>query len=369
MRRVISTVTNDLISDQRAHKTATSLLNNNYQVTLIGRRFSRSQNLAPRAYETRRIRLLFNKGPLFYLEYNLRLFFILLSCKADVLLANDLDTLSGVYLASKIRGIALVFDSHEYYTEVPELVNRPLKKKIWKKTEQWIVPKLNRAYTVCESIAQLYEQEYGTSFKVVRNIPLMSDIEESEKPSIPVIIYQGAINVGRGIEHAVQAMQYIDDAEFWIVGDGDILQDVRNLVFELKLDNKVKLLGRVPFEELRALTSKASIGLSIEENIGLNYYYALPNKLFDYVHAHVPILGSDLPEIKNIVAGSEIGEVLKSHEPKQMAEQLIGMLNNKSLRDRWTANLKIASKELTWENEEKILLQIFDRIEPKLLPE
>ena len=123
MKRIIVSVTNDLVSDNRVHKVCTSLESMGNKVLLIGRKFSNSHSVN-RDYKIKRFSLLFNKGPLFYAEYNFRLFFLLLFSRADIYLANDLDTLYANYLASKIRGKVLVYDSHEYFTEVPELIGR-----------------------------------------------------------------------------------------------------------------------------------------------------------------------------------------------------------------------------------------------------
>ena len=129
MKKIIISVTNDLIADNRVHKVATSLCKNNYNILLIGRKLKKSSKIKERNYKCKRIKLIFNKGALFYAEYNFRLFWLLLFTKADILLANDLDTLLANFLCAKIKRKKLVYDSHEYFTEVPELINRKFTKK------------------------------------------------------------------------------------------------------------------------------------------------------------------------------------------------------------------------------------------------
>ena len=162
-------------TDQRVHKVCTTLHKMGYQVILVGRKQRKSMPLAKRDYTTKRMFLLFEKGPFFYLEFQKRLFWYLMFHKADVLVANDLDTLFPNYLISKIKKKNLVYDSHELFCEVPELLANPFKRKIWKRLERWTFPKLKNVFTVNNSIAKIYSEEYQVDVKVVRNIPLLSN--------------------------------------------------------------------------------------------------------------------------------------------------------------------------------------------------
>ncbi|TNF50590.1 MAG: glycosyltransferase, partial [Bacteroidetes bacterium] len=168
--RVVVSVTNDLVTDNRVDKVCTFLVSQGYKVLLVGRKRRKSPEMPRRDYATKRMRLLFEKGPFFYAEYNFRLFWFLLFRKVNVLVSNDLDTLLANYLAHKLKGGKLVYDSHEFYTEVPELVSRPGVRRIWLSIEKWIFPKLKLVYTVNESIADAYNERYGLLPKVVRNI-------------------------------------------------------------------------------------------------------------------------------------------------------------------------------------------------------
>lgn len=338
-----------------------------FEPVLIGRILPESRPVE-RAYSTRRMKLLFRKGPLFYFEYNLRLFFCLLRLKIDVFVANDLDTLPANYLASRIKRKPLIYDSHEYFTEVPELVNRPRVKAIWIRIEKVLVPKVDAAYTVCESIAEVYRSKYGVDFKVVRNLPVrtssvnthpMTQSHRMSSNTPKIILYQGALNLGRGLEDTIKAMQFIEGAELWLAGDGDLTQKLKELVEELKLESKVKFLGRLPFQELNEVTLKADLGVSLEEDLGLNYRFALPNKVFDYIQAKVPVLVSDLPEMKRIVEQYQVGVVAQTRQPGELAEIIKVMLSDQAQRQIWGENLSRAATELCWENEELIIREIY----------
>jgi len=364
LKKVSLSVINDLMTDNRLHKVAGSLQQMGFEPVLIGRLLSESKAV-DRNYRTHRMKLIFRKGPLFYLEYNLRLFFHLLRSDYSVMVANDLDTLPANYLASRIRRKPLIYDSHEYFTEVPELIGRPMVRAIWTSLEKLLVPKVNAAYTVCDSIANVYRDLYGVDFKVIRNLPVCKKEENNtsvitHKTNEPkIILYQGALNLGRGIESAIRAMQYLEGAELWLAGDGDLTVRLKELVTELKLEPKVKFLGRLPLDKLSKVTRQASLGISLEEDLGLNYRFALPNKLFDYIQAGVPVLASNLPEMRRIVEQYQIGMIADTHQRKDLAEIMKLALFDKEKVDFWKQNLPRAATELCWENEEVILRKIY----------
>lgn len=360
-KRIIITVTNDLVTDQRVNRIANTLLNNGNDILLVGRVLPYSTNLDTNC-KVKRFKLWFNKGALFYANYNLRLFLYLLFNRFDIVLANDLDTLPAAFFASRIKRKRIVYDSHEYFTEVPELIGRSFQQNTWRKIEAYILPKLKYAYTVCQSIADKYNELYQTDFQVIRNVPLQKDAISVPSKSGKVIIYQGALNIGRGIELMIEAMQHLDDFELWIAGKGDVEDELKKLVQERQLTNKIKFLGRIPLNELHQITSKADLGLSLEENIGLNYYYALPNKLFDYIQAQIPVLVSDLPEMKRIVEDYNVGDVLKERTPEALASKISSILFDEEKLVNWNSKLLIARQELVWEKESKKLLALFNKL-------
>lgn len=403
---------NDLATDQRVHRMAESLVGEGYAVRLTGRRLRESLPLTdgplmdgslmegslmdgsltngqltngqlmdgpltdgslvdeqltevPLAgvpIRTRRFKMLVTAGPLFYAFYNIRLFFYLLFLKRPALLvAVDLDTLPANYLVGRLRGIPLLYDSHEYFTEVPELVGRRRVQRVWERIEGWIVPKLKYAMAVSESIAEVYTEKYGTRFITVRNLArayIPEPYPEFHKhyTSKYKVIYQGALNMGRGIELMIDTMAQMDDTVLFIAGDGDIRHRLERRVDRLKLKERVVFTGRLSPWELQRITPQCDLGLSLEEDVGLNYRLALPNKIFDYIQARIPVLCSDLPEMSAIVHRYRIGEVCISREPHQLANQLTGMLKDGDARMQWKSYLERAAGELCWEREEQKLL-------------
>lgn len=367
-KRVILSVISDLVTDQRVHRTALALHRKGLKVTLVGRKLKQSPILEKRDYSTKRFKLWWEKGPLFYAAFNIRLFFYLLRNKADVLVANDLDTLPANYFASRIQKNELFYDSHEYFTEVPELVSRPRIQAIWKRIERWILPGIKHMYTVNNSIAGLYGTEYKKKIGVVRNVPfrIQRTITSIDRNALglpgdkKIFIFQGSgINVHRGAEEVLQAMQHTEGLLLLFVGGGDVIDFLKSETLRLKLSDKVMFVPRQSMEKLREYTRLADVGLSLDKDTNLNYKYSLPNKLFDYIQAEIPVLVSDLPELRAIVEKYEIGKIVETHQPEKLAVQMMDMVKDSVQFAHWKENLKLAATELCWENEEVKLLEIF----------
>ena len=245
MKRIVISVTNDLTTDQRVGKTCEVLSEIGYDVLLVGRKLKKSLPIQ-RNYKTIRFKLLFNKGFLFYAEFNIRLFIFLLFTKKNILFSNDLDTLLPNYLLSLLQQKRLIFDSHELFSEIPELVNKPRIKHFWLYLEKTIIPKLKNVITVSNSIKNYYTNLYGISATVLRNIPKIEKFDqknfEINTNGKKVILYQGAVNMGRGIELMIDTMPLLDEFIFIVIGDGDILMQLKAKVDHLSLQNKVKFL-------------------------------------------------------------------------------------------------------------------------------
>lgn len=367
-KKAIVSVTNDLFTDNRVHKICLFLEKQGYHVTLVGRLRKDSNSLAERSYRTKRLKLFKEKGASFYAEYNLRLFFYLLFHKAHLLVANDLDTLLANYAASKFKpNSRLVYDSHEYFTEVPELIERPKVQKIWEGIEGWIFPKLQTIYTVNESIAQLYREKYKKEIFVVRNISPTWKPEKiltKKELGIPenkfLVILQGAgINIHRGAEEAVEAMKNVENTALLIVGDGDVVEKLKKYVYDYDLLDKVLFYGKRPYTEMMNFTHHADVGLTLDKPTNINYKYSLPNKVFDYIHAETPIICTNLVEIERIVNRHKIGLVLDELTPDSLAEKINYLKDHPELLLEMKKNCKSAAEIENWEHESLILEEIY----------
>jgi glycosyltransferase involved in cell wall biosynthesis len=370
LKRVVVTVINDLETDNRVRKTCDVLLEAGYSVTLVGRILPESKSLN-RSYETRRFWLPFRKGFLFYAFYNVRLFLFLMFRPFDLYLANDLDTALPNLFWSKLRSKPMIFDSHEFFTEVPEIQDRAIVKKVWTSIERFVFRNAPYIINVSDSIADAYFERYGKKSVVVRNIPAKPGViqpYDKAKLSISettrVLILQGSgINVDRGGEEAVMAMEYLSNTVLLVVGSGDALPVMKDIAMRKGLLDKVKFIPRVPFEDLLAYTAMADLGLAIDKVTNLNYKYALPNKLFDYLHVQTPIVCADGIEIRRIVERFQIGFAIPSHDPKKMADSIAAALENRPQMEQWKSNCTKAADELTWEREKEKLRKLIDESE------
>ncbi len=364
--KIVVSVSNDIVTDQRVHRVCNTLTDYGFNVILLGRKKHNSPTLGVYSFETKRFRLLFEKGPLFYACLNMRLFLYLLFVKADIFLSNDLDTLPANYFASKIRRKKLVYDSHELFTEVPELHGRPRVKAFWERIEKRILPNIKHSYTVCDSIAVYYMQKYGISMQVIRNVPTKKEIQIPFHDRSNTFIYQGVLNKGRGLEMLIEAMSYLKEYQLIIAGSGDIEDKLKHIAAEHKADNVV-FAGRIPPDALHALTCKAILGFSLEEDMGLNYRYALPNKIFDYIQAGVPVLVSKLPEMEKIVTYYNLGQCSIASAAQQLTGEIQNIISNRTKLELYHQNCKKAAENLNWENEQKILTSLFESIKSKKL--
>ena len=368
-KTIIVSVINDLATDQRVLRTCSVLTEHGFDVILFGRELKNSPSVTHLPYKIKRIKMLFTKGPLFYFFFNFRLYFYLLFNKADALFANDLDTLWANYCASKFKKIPIIYDSHEIFCEVPELQNTPLKKKIWLRLEKSIVPKLKYCITVNQSIANYFEEKYKTRFYIVRNIPTLPQnfkLKPKQQLGIPtnkkILILQGAgINIDRGAEELVAAMQFVTGAHLFIIGGGDVFPNLKKLLTELNLTDKITVKDKMSKSELLQFTYNADMGISIDKDTNLNYHFSLPNKVFDYIQAGLPLLASSLPEIKNIILRYNIGCFIDKHEPKHIAEKINLMLTSPDYA-LWKQNTLKANQENSWENEKKYLSELLEMV-------
>ncbi len=359
--KIILTVTNDLIYDQRMQRICTSLTSAGYEVELVGRELSTSKPLDKYPFVQTRLKCWYNKGKFFYLEYNLRLFFYLLVNQADIICSIDLDTIVTGYYAARLKGAKIVYDAHEYFPEVPEVVRRPLIQRIWRWVERTYTPKVDLVYTTTQSISEVFEKEYKRPVYTIRNLPFLEDSPIAVPPGKPYLLYQGALNEGRGLEHLTSAMTDLD-IDLYLVGDGDITDQLKALVSKFGLEDKVKFLGFRKPAELKQITAQAYIGLNLLEKKGLSYYYSLANKFSDYIHAGIPQICINFPEYKRINDEYNIALLVENLDQNTIKTAIERLLKDKKMYGEFKENCLVCRRELNWQSEEKKLISLYERL-------
>jgi glycosyltransferase involved in cell wall biosynthesis len=356
-KSIIFTVTTDLSYDQRMIRICTTLANAGYAVLLVGRKLNSSIPLIEQSFRQKRIRCFFEKGKLFYAEYNTRLFFYLLLKKMDCICAIDLDTILPVYFISRIKKAKRVYDAHELFCEMKEIVTRPGIYRIWKKIERYTVPRFVHGYTVNEPIANEFKIMYGVHYDVIRNMALLKDIPVAEKKE-RFILYQGAVNEGRCFETLIPAFKNIN-CKLIICGDGNFMQQAKQLVQLHALQDKVIFKGKMLPEELAVITQQAYIGITLFEKTGLSNYYSLANRFFDYLHAGIPQLCVNFPVYADINSQLPVALLVDDTGSTNLSAQLNNLLASEVLYRTLQENCLMVREKFNWQQEEKKLISFY----------
>lgn len=337
-----------------------SLSGAGYDVLLVGRKLRQSLPLSKLSFNQHRLNVLFRKGKLFYLEYNIRLFFFLLFKRFDIVCGIDLDTILPCYFISKLKRKKCVYDAHELFPEVPEVIRRPFTRRIWRWVEKFSVGRIKNCYTVSAGLADYFNQKYGRKFEVVRNVPLLfsSPFASATLTQERFVFYQGALNEGRGLEQLIDAMQFVP-MKLKLAGEGDLSMQLRSKVVDLKLTDKVEFMGRKLPEELKVITRGSFIGVNLLENKGLSYYYSLANKFFDYVHAGVPVITMNFPEYQKLNQQYEVALLVNDLQTSTLAKAIQQLSDDKDAYFRLKENCLPARQEWNWQKEEQKLLAFY----------
>ena len=365
-------VTNDLLTDRRVMRHAETLREAGCEVECIGK-----GELGVKA----------RRGWRFYAEYNVRLMLRLLRSRADIVWANDTDTLAACTLAAKLKGKRLVMDAHELFPEVPELIGRERVKRVWEWIERMMMPRCDALLTVCQSIADYYKERYGVKMVVVRNVRRVESGEwrvengerRAENGGLKMLLYQGAVNKGRGVDWAIDALEWLEDCRLVVAGGGDLLEEMKAYAVKKPWAERIAFKGRLMPEELEGLTRKADVGLVMLEDMGLSYHFALPNRIGDFVAAGVPMVVSDLPEMSRVVREFGVGEVIESGERRvesgerrvesgewraesgERRARALAEAVRRVLAREWTEkDFEAARRDMDWNKEKEKLLGIVE---------
>ncbi len=358
--KIIFTVFNDLATDQRMIRICTSLANAGHSITLLGKQLKGSPALAERPFKQQRLYCFFRKGKLAYFEFNFRLFFYLLFRPQDTLCAIDLDTILPCYFVSVFRRTKRVYDAHELFCEMKEIVTRPVIYRAWKVVERFTVPRFRSGYTVNEPIANEFQKMYGVHYHVIRNLPVLRPLSIPEKP-VKYILYQGAVNEGRCFETLIPAMHEVD-AQLVICGEGNFLQQAKKLVDWENLGHKITFRGIISPEKLELVTRKAWAGVTLFDNTGLSNYYSLANRFFDYCHAGIPQVCVNFPVYKEINNQYEIAVCIGDQKSETIAAALNQLLNDRELYERLQQGCLKAREVLNWQEEEVKLIDFWKNL-------
>lgn len=357
---ILFCITNDPDYDQRMQRICGTLSAAGYRVRLIGRAV-RPETGVPAKYLVTRLPNLFRSGMLMYVEYNIRLLWWLLFQKADLICAVDLDSCLAVYLASLIKRVPRIMDAHEYFSELKEVVTRPGIQFWWQKIEAFALPRFQDGYTVSQTIASAFKERYGVDYQVIRNVPVTQPVQIPLPPQKRALIYQGAVNEGRGLEYLIPAMRWID-AELHIYGNGNFMSKALELTSNLDLSTKIKFFDMVSPETLRSITPGYLVGLNLVEPVGKNQLFSLANKFFDYIHAGIPQVTMDFPEYAKINSIAPVALLINELSEKGISDSVNLLLTDTVVYDQLAANCALLKAQFCWEVEADHLLEFYKKV-------
>jgi glycosyltransferase involved in cell wall biosynthesis len=361
-KRVLMLLINDVSHDQRIYRISKSLAMAGAEVVIFGRLLSQSKPIQWEHAKIYRFPIRPTHGPLMYLRLNLRFIKEARSRGAfDIVVSNDFDTLPAGYMLTR-RKTSWVFDAHEHFIEVPELKDRFVHRNIWHGVGLFCVPKADLAYTVGQQLTRLLSLTYGNHFHTIPNYPEEGPKEYEVDRSKSMILYQGALNEGRGLEAAIEAMHQLEGMRLELAGEGDLSVALRQKVAQENLSDRVIFLGKLSPDRLRKKTRQAFIGLNLLDGSSLNYYYSLANKYFDYAAAGIPSLNMRFPEYEQMDPQQTYSLLIEDLNADEIAKQIVALKDDP---DRYQTMCEAAhsfAEANQWSKVEKKLLSLYQAL-------
>lgn len=372
--RVCMVLFGDLRYDFRVFRQADALRGAGHEVVLVTSDFGGRLPPVWNDFDLRRIpldrsRSLRRTYPLFWLRAER----LAAAAEAEVYHAHDLDALWPSARAAARRGAHLVYDSHELFVEQSSLVHRPGIRGFWRWLERRLIRRVGRVLTVSSTIADSLQRTYGLEQApvLVRNLPPFREPVAGEglRQALgllgdrePLVLYQGGFLTGNGLDDQITAMGRIEEGRLVLLGSGPTEESLRSQVTTLGLHDRVRFLPRRPFPELHALTCGADIGLCVIRPTGSSFLWSMPNKLFEYMMAGLPVVAGDTPEIRRVIEETEAGVVVDPADPEAIAEAIRELLTDLPRRRRMGEAALRHAERYCWEREVPRLLQAYEQL-------
>ncbi len=292
----------------------------------------------------------------------------MLRYRADVVHAHDVNTLPTAWLAAKFGKSHLVYDAHEISTSREGYSGF---RRVVGLVESKLMPKADGCITTTDARAKFFARAYHVKRPTVlqnrpRSLPhITSDRIRRElnlNSSWPVILYQGGLQQGRGLEKLINTVPLVPNAYFVFIGGGRLSQPLAQMAIEKNLQGRVYFIPTVSLTELPSYTASADIGVQPIENTCLNHYTTDSNKLFEYLTAGLPVVATDFPEIRKIVRGNDVGLLVPHNDTLALANALNELVSDASMRGKFSTNARITASNLNWEEQESRLVELYNHV-------
>jgi glycosyltransferase involved in cell wall biosynthesis len=365
-KKVLITFLGNINYDTRCKNLYDTLSTNGYEVEFLGFDWT-TKDFVPSEGNISIHKL--KKGFLsisFYLKFIWHTKLKLITSKASIIFAEDIYTLPFSIIFGKLKHAKVYYDSRELFGYLAGLKEKKFKQTFWKWTENFFIKRADKVIVTGKMDGEFLRQEYGIeNIILLRNLPRyykpetkinlhsQLQIEKSKK----IILYQGVLLKGRGIEKVFEVLKDLPNHIFIIAGGGEFEDFYRRLSVEMKLTDQVIFLGKLTQEDLPKVTASVDVGVSLIENLSKSYYYALPNKLFEYIMAEVPVISSNLPQMQEVVEKYDVGLVVNIDNKTELIDAIKKLTDDSSLHESKKQNCHIASQELNWEKEVTSLLK------------
>ncbi len=356
--RISILVSNNIRQDQRMKKISLVLAEMGFDVELVGRKIYPNDHLELSDRKVHLLKLPFNSGVLFYLSYAIYSFLYLLRTRPQIIYSVDCDTLLPAILYKIIFGKKLIYDAHELFDQVPELDKSPMKRKIWRALESWGSKHALLNIAVAPTIAGILSDRNKVPFQIIRNL--------SSKPKVhinhnnydkKILLYQGMLNEGRGLEFIIESMEYLEAWHLWIIGNGDLEQALISQASKSSARDRIKFYGFIDPENLPELTRQATWGLNILDDRSKSYFLSLANRTFDYLAAGLPAIHMAFPEYQHLQNEYQCFRLLDKMDRTTFIKIIEQTNEEEYLHIK--ENSKKAMEQLNWEHESIRLKELF----------
>ena len=361
----------DINFDSRLLKCARTLSSNGYQVSAIiagEKRETREESgitvikisVSSRSTAKRR-----------FFSFYLKALLPSIRIRAQCYFASDLYSLPLAFIAAKICRAKLLYDSRELYSSIAALQKRRIAQRFWSAIERRIIPSVDAIFTVNDSLAEILSKQFQVSKPIILlNCPPKEEIRKSDRLrnllSLPrgqkIILYQGGLQRGRGLFRSLSVMKKFHDAFLVILGAGNLKNKILRAIEDQNLRGRVFLLEAVPVRDLLHYTASADLGLCLIENYGVSYYYSLPNKIFEYMAAGIPVVASNFPEITRFVNSNRVGLTVDPENEEEIVNAIGRILSDADFISTLVKNCKETAKRYNWENEESKLISTVENL-------
>ena len=363
-------VFNDLNYDFRVFREASTLASRGHRITVVALESSKPLCEEWNDFEVITIpRAAVGSLRIAYPQFWWRAAKILRKIRADVYHAHDLDALPPASKAAKHYNVPLVYDSHELWTHQSSLVSRPWIRRFWEHLETRLIKQAAHVISVSEPIAKNLVGRYQLDrVTVLRNLPPYREPVSGNcirdmltlPPKATILLYQGGFLTDNGLAEQIHAMASVENAHLVLLGGGPTKNDLQREVQLAHVEDRVHFLSRVPFSELHTYTCSADIGMCLIKPTGRSFYWSLPNKLFEYLMAGLPVLASDAPQIAELVQTAGVGECVDVRNVSRISECINHLVADRVKCKQYASAALATAKKMSWDREQTKLIQVYD---------